>query len=71
MSSDHVSWEDFSEEGRKSALIDLLNASLEEMLILKGIGEVSAKTIIVIRGTGMPLTMSILRKITHFNIKRV
>ena len=29
------------------------------------------KKIIMIRGTGMPLTMSILRKIPHFNIKRV
>ena len=71
MWSDHVRWEDVSEEGRKSAPIDLRNASLEEMLLLEGIGEVSAKKIIVIRGTGMPLTMSILRKIPHFNIKRV
>ena len=38
---------------------------------MEGIGEVSAKKIIVIRGTGMLLTMSILRKIPHFNIKHV
>ena len=69
MWSDHVRWEDVSEEGRKSAPIDLRNASLEEMLLLEGIGEVSAKKIFVIRGTGMPIT--ILRKIPHFNIKRV
>ena len=42
-----------------------------EMLLLEGIGEVSANKIIVIRGTGMPLTMSILRKIPHFNIEHV
>ena len=71
MWSDQVRWEDVSEEGRKSAPIDLRNASLEEMLLLEGIGEVSAKKIIVIRVTGMPLTLSILRKIPHFNIKRV
>ena len=71
MWSDHVRWEDVSEEGRKSAPIDLRNASLEDMLLLEGIGEVSAKKIILIRGTGMPLTMYILRKIPHFNIKRV
>ena len=71
MSSDHARWEDVSEEGRKSAPIDLRNASLEDMLLLEGIGEVSAKKIILIRGTGMPLTMYILRKIPHFNIKRV
>ena len=71
MWSDHVRWEDVSEEGRKSAPIDHRNASLEEMLLLEGIGEVSAKKIIVIRGTGMPLTMPILRKIPHFNIMRV
>ena len=71
MWSDHVRWEDVSEEGRKSAPIDLRNASLEDMLLLEGIGEVSAKKIISIRGTGMPLTMYILRKIPHFNIKRV
>ena len=71
MWSDHVRWEDVSEEGRKSAPIDLRNASLEEMLLLEGIGEVSAKKIIVIHRTGMPVTMSILRKIPHFNIKHV
>ena len=71
MWSNHVRWEDVSEEGRKSAPIDLRNASLEEMLLLEGIGEVSAKKIIMIRGTGMPLTMSILRKIPHFTIRRV
>ena len=71
MWSDHVRWEDVSEEGRKSAPIDLRNASLEEMLFLEDIGEVPVKKIIVICGTGMPLTMSILRKIPHFNIKRV
>ena len=71
MWSDQVRWEDVSEEGRKSAPIDFRNASLEEMLLLEGIGEVSAKKIIAIRGTGMPLTMYILRKIPHFNIKRV
>ena len=41
------------------------------MLLLEGIGEVSAKKIISIRETGMPLTMYILRKIPHFNIKRL
>ena len=71
MWSDHVRWEDVSEEGRKSAPIDFRNASLEEMLLLEGIGEVSAKKIISIRETGMPLTMYILRKIPHFNIKRL
>ena len=55
MSTDRVKSEEFSKEGRTSAPIDLLDASLEEMLFLEGIGEVSARKIISIRETGIPL----------------
>ena len=60
MSTDRVKSEEFSREGRSLAPIDLLDASLEEMLFLEVIGETSAKKIIAIRETGIPLTMDIL-----------
>ena len=63
MSTDRVKSEEFSKEGRSSVPIDHLDASLEEMLFLEGIGETSAKNIIAIRETGIPLTMDILGKI--------
>ena len=71
MSTDRVKSEEFSKEGRTSAPIDLLDASLEEMLFLEGIGEVSARKIISIRETGIPLTMDILGRIPHFSVKRM
>ena len=73
MSTDRVKSEEFSREGRSLAPIDLLDASLEEMLFLEGIGETSAKKIIAIRETGIPLTMDILGKIglPHFSVKRI
>ena len=71
MSTDRVKSEEYSKESRPSAPIDLLDASLEEMLFLEGIGEVSAKKIISIRETGIPLTMDLLGKIPHFSIKRM
>ena len=71
MSTDRVKSEEYSKENRPSAPIDLLDASLEEMLFLEGIGEVSAKKIISIRETGIPLTMDLLGRIPHFSIKRM
>ena len=71
MSTDRVKSEEFSKEGRTSAPIDLLDALLEEMLFLEGIGEVSARKIILIRETGIPLTMDILGRIPHFSVKRM
>ena len=41
------------------------------MLFLEGIGETTAKKIIAIRETGIPLTMDILGKIPHFSVKRI
>ena len=53
-------------EDRSSAPIDILDASLEEMLFLEGIGEVSARKIIAIRETWIPLTMDIWGENTTF-----
>ncbi len=51
----------------EKAPLDLLNASLQEMTLLSGIGERTAQKIISLRETGIKVTMSRIKELPNLN----